>query len=119
MEIKSNPKSKGHLTSHSPSKSPPTSRSHSKSPTPRPQVVTKSPSTHPNTNDQPPLQKLPEVHTLIDKLEGISISQEKTQHSELLYEGSVSSYLPTPHILTRYQSDKFGITPFEFPFPSH
>ena len=121
MTKRFDPKSKSHLKSHSPSSSPPTSISHSKSPTPRPKVAKttiKSPSTLPKSSDQPLSQEISEVQTLIQKLEGISISKGKPQQFELS-ESSVSSSFQSTCILTHSQSEKLGVTPFEFPLPSH
>ena len=136
METRSNPKSKGHSKSHSPSKLPPTKGIipnlkviqrvilPSKSPNPRSEVVqtsTKSPSTLPLSFGQTfaqVLAKPPEVQNFIQSLEGISISREKYVQTNLS-EGIVTSYLQYFSVLTRSQSEKVGIKPFDFPLPTH
>ena len=55
---------------------------------------------------------------MIEKLEGISISQEKTQHYELSKGSIISSFTP-PMVLNQSQSENIGINPFEFPLPPH
>lgn len=82
-------------------------------------IVETSPSS-PKVVRQPPSPdytfESPKVHSLIQKLEQISISAEKPKRPEV-YEESVTSLLQQIGVLTRLQSERFGITPFEFPIP--
>ena len=60
--------------------------------------------------------KCPKFHSLIHKLEQISISAEKPERPEVSKE-SVTSLLQQTSVLTRLQSERLGVTPFEFPIP--
>ena len=115
--MKSKFKSIGHSKSKTPSPSPPTSRSHSKCPNPKQEVVKKpleSTTMISKKSNQSSSIETPEVHSLIHKLQGISISQEESELSQ----ATVSSQFPSSQRLTRAQSEKFGILPFEFPLPN-
>ena len=98
-------KSIAHSESKSPSPSPPTSPSHSKSPIFKREVEKKTRTAENlNISENSSLEP-PEVHSLIHKLQGFSVSQEQTK----LFQGSVTSqYIPSQP-LTRLQSEKLGI----------
>jgi len=109
----SNPKSKDHSKSNSPSLSPRTSQLHA-SPIVSKQEVEESTTTaqtH-NTPEQLSLES-PEVQSLIHKLQSFSISPQKSEVSQ----SSETSQFNRPHHLTRLQSEKLGIEPTEFPLP--
>ena len=55
----------------------------------------------------------PEVQSLIHKLQGFSISPQKSEVSQ----GSVTLQFIPSHPLTRLQSEKLGIEPTELPLP--
>lgn len=92
MAIKS--KSIGHSKSKTPSPSPPTSQKHSKSPNPKREVakkITEPIAEIPKKPDHSPFTEAPEVHYLIHKLQGISLSQEE---SELSQDSVTSQFTP-------------------------
>lgn len=55
----------------------------------------------------------PKVESLIHKIQGFSISPQKSE----IYQGSVTSQYISSHPLTRLQSENFGIEPTELPLP--
>ena len=119
MTYKSKDQLKNIHKSQNPSTTSMHSRSRSESPDHKYEVVETSPSS-PKVVRQPPSPdytfESPKVHSLIQKLEQISISAEKPKRPEV-YEESVTSLLQQIGVLTRLQSERFGITPFEFPIP--
>lgn len=106
-----------HPKSRSPFRSPPTYGSPSRTTTLRSEVEQPSPKSPSESQRIPSSEynlEYPEVQTLIEKLEKISISAEKPAKSQS-FEGSVSSVLQPRRIWTHSQSKKIGIPPFEFP----
>lgn len=102
--------------SQNPSRTSTSSRSRSKSLNQKSEVVETSPLS-PEVLRQVPSSDYtpdsPEVHSLIKKLEQISISTEKIKKPEA-FEESVTSLLWDTGVLTRLQSENLGVTPFEF-----
>ena len=109
----SNPKSKDHSESNSPSLSPHASQLHATPITSKQEAEesTTTAQTH-HTSEQLSLES-PEVQTLIHKLQSFSISPQKSE----VFQSSETSQFHHPHHLTRLQSEKLGIEPTEFPLP--
>ena len=102
-----------HSESKSPSTSPRTSRLHYGTPIfkrEEEQSTTTAQSHHTPERLSP---ESPEVQSLIQKLQGFSISPQKSEVSQ----GSETSQFNLPHPLTRLQSGKLGIEPTELPLP--
>ena len=109
MASKSN--SEYHSESKSPSSSPPTSPLHLN---PELEVVRVSTATtHPDISEQSTIE-LPEVKSLIHKLQRFSISPQRSDKSQ----GSVTSQYNPAHPLTRIKSEKVGVQPTELPLPT-
>lgn len=105
--------------SQNPSTTSTPSRSCSISSYQKSEVVETSPSSlevvrQPPSPDYTP--ETPEVHSLTQKLEQRSISAEKLERLKASEE-SVTSLLRETGILTRLQSERLGVTPFEFSIP--
>lgn len=109
--------SKSKPTNHSQSKSPSTShrtsRLHSEIPVSRREEEgsTTTAQTHHTLECLSP--ESPEVHSIIEKLQGFSISPPRSEVSQ----GNQTSQFHLPHHLTRLQSEKLGIEPPELPLP--
>ena len=121
MAYKSKPQTRSPHKSRSPQKHPTTSRSNSKSPTQKSEIVETSPSSpqifcQSSTSEFTP--ESPKVQSLIQKLEGISISAENPVNPKA-FEESVTSLFKETCILTRSKSERLGIPPFEFPIEPH
>ena len=106
--------------SRSPQKHSTISQSQSRSPTHKSEVVETFPSSpkvsrHPSTSEFIP--ESPEVQSLIQQLEGISISVEKLVNQGTSEE-CVTYLFRDTGILTRSKSEKLGIYPLEFPLES-
>ena len=101
-------KSEYHSESKSPSPSPPTSPLHLNPELEVARVSTTA--TLPDISDQSTIE-LPEVKSLIRKLQRFSISPHKSDKSQ----GSVTSQYNPAHSLTKLKSEKFGIQPTELP----
>ena len=119
MEYKPKDQSINIYKSQNPSTTSTPSRFPSKSPDQKSEVIETSPSS-PEVVRKPPSPDYTaeslEVHSLIQKLEQIPISAEKLKRPEVSKE-SVTSLLHQTGILTRLQSERLGVTPFEFPIP--
>jgi hypothetical protein len=109
----SKPTPTNHSKSNSPSTSPRTSRSHSESPVSRrdEEESTTTAQLHHTSEHLSP--ESPEVQSIIQKLQGFSISPPRSEVSQ----GSHTSQFRLPPHLTRLQSEKLGIEPPEFPLP--
>ena len=106
-----NSKPKYHSKSKSPSPTSPTSpiRLNSELEVAR----TSTASIHTDTSEQLIVDP-PEVQTLICKLQGFSICNQKSDKSK----GSLTLQYNPAHPLTRLKSEKFGIQPTEIPLPT-
>lgn len=106
-------KSIDHSQSKSPSTSPRTSSLHSETPVSKQEEeesTTIGQSHHTSERLSP---ESPEVHSLIQKLKGFSISPQKFE----VPQGSETWQFNLPHPLTRLQSGKLGIKSTELPLP--
>ena len=110
-------KPKDHLKKNHKSQNPSTistpSQTRSESPNRKSEVVETYPSSHEVVRRPPSPEytlESPEVHSLIQKLEQISISAEKSERPEVSEE-SVTSLLQQIGVLTRLQSERLGASP--------
>ena len=103
--------------SQNPSTTSTPSRSRSESPNQKSEVVETS-LLYPEVVSQPPspyyTPNSTKVHYLIQILEHISIYSKKPERPEVSEE-SVTSLLQQTSVLTILQSERLGVTPFEFP----
>src|ERR1700728_4048915 len=109
----SKPTPRNHSKRNSPSASPRISRSHSESRVSRrdEEESTTTAQLHHTSEHLSP--ESPEVQSIIQKLQGFSISPPRSEVSQ----GSHTSQFHLPPHLTRLQSEKLGIEPPEFPLP--
>lgn len=106
-------KSTDHSQSKTPSTSPRTSRFHSETPVSKREEEGSTTIAEPHHTSERLSPESPEVQSLIQKLQGFSISPQKSEVSQ----GSETSQFHLPHPLTRLQSEKLGIEPAELPLP--
>ena len=106
-------KSIGHSQSKSPSTSPRTSHFHSEIPVSKREEEGSTTTTQPHHTSKQLSPESPEVQSLIQKLQGFSISPQKSEVSQ----GNETSQFNLPHPLTGLQSEKLAIEPAELPLP--
>ena len=104
-------KSEYHSESKSPSSSPPSSPLHLNPESEVTQVSTAT--THPDISEKS-IVELPEVESLIHKLQRFSISPQRSDKSQ----GSVTSHYNPAHPLTMLKNEKFSVQPTELPLPT-
>ena len=102
-----------HSQSKSPSTSPQTSRLHSETPVSKREEEGSTITAQSHHTSEHLSPESPEVQSIIQKLQGFSISPQRSEVSQ----GSQTSQFHLPHHLTRLQSEKLGIEPAELPLP--
>ena len=106
-------KSTYHSKSKSPPTSPRTSQLHAGSPVCKQEEEESTTTAQIHNTPQRLSPESPELQLLIHKLQGFSISPQKSEVSQ----GSETSQFNLPHPLTRLQSGKLGMKPTELPLP--
>ena len=109
----SKPKPTIHSESKSPSTSPCTSQLHAGSLVSKQEEEESTTTAQAHNTPERLSPKSPKVQLLIHKLQGFSISPQKSELSQ----GNVTSQFVPFHPLTRLQSEKLGIEPTKLPLP--